>query len=70
MRRVYSLEQSREDKSSLDDDIKEHINCIAIIQYTHNAHMDNAWTLEQVYAVEAQLQYRLHVTYINRVAIQ
>jgi len=26
MRKVYSLEQSREDKSSLDNNVKEHIN--------------------------------------------
>jgi len=30
MRKVYGLEQSREDKSSLDDDIKKYIKCIVL----------------------------------------
>ena len=40
---------------SLDDDINEHVNCIATIWYTHGILMGNTWTLGQVYAVEVQL---------------
>ena len=41
----YSLEQSREDESSLDNDVKKHVNHIATTWYTHGAHMNNTWIL-------------------------
>ena len=34
-------------QKSLDDDMKEHVNCIATTWYTYGALMDNAWTLGQ-----------------------
>ena len=35
------------DQKSLDNDIKEYINYIAIIQYTYSTLMDDTWTLGQ-----------------------
>jgi len=44
-RRVYSLEELREVRKSLDNNVKKHVNYIATSWCTYGALMDDVWTL-------------------------
>jgi len=40
-KKVYSLEESKKVRKSLDDDVKKYVNHIATSWYTHGALMDD-----------------------------